>query len=154
MNDPCVRLLELGLSLPGPHLPHEPIDAVVIHGGVARTSGQFALDQEGILVAPGRLGLDVSVEEGAHAARWCALNALSVLRAALGTLDRIDRVLSVIGFVACEPDFAGQPAVVDGASTLLQAVFEERGRHTRSAIGVTALPRGASVEIEMAVALR
>jgi enamine deaminase RidA (YjgF/YER057c/UK114 family) len=100
------------------------------------------------------LGLELTVEQGAEAARWCALNALSVLRADLGSLDRIERVLTVVGFVASAPGFVQQPAVVDGASQLLADVFGSAGRHSRSAIGVAALPRGGAVEIEVEVALR
>ena len=148
------RLRELGIELPGPYPPHDPLDAVVVHGGVARTSGQLPRNHAGSLVHPGTLGDGVSVEQGAEAARWCALNALSVLRVELGSLDRVERVLTVIGFVACTPGFDAQPAVVDGASRLLADVFGEAGRHTRSAIGVAALPRGGAVEIEVAVALR
>jgi enamine deaminase RidA (YjgF/YER057c/UK114 family) len=148
------RLSELGLQLPGPYPPHDPLDAVIVHGGRARTSGQLPRDYEGHLVHPGTLGDDVDVEQGEEASRWCALNALSVLRAALGDLDRVERVLTVLGFVACTPGFERQPAVVDGASRLLVAVFGERGRHSRSAIGVAALPRGGAVEIEVEVALR
>jgi enamine deaminase RidA (YjgF/YER057c/UK114 family) len=148
------RLTELGLSLPGPYLPHDPLDAVVVHHGVARTSGQLPRDANGNLVHPGRLGAGLTVAQGAEAARWCALNALSVLAAELGGLDRIERVLTVLGFVACAPDFLEQPAVVDGASRLLRDVFGDAGRHSRSAIGVAALPRGGAVEIEVAVALR
>ncbi|MGZ4690984.1 MAG: RidA family protein [Acidimicrobiia bacterium] len=148
------RLAELRLTLPGPYPPHDPLDAVVIHSGVARTSGQLPRDASGRLVHPGRLGDGLTVDQGAEAARWCALNALSVLAAELGGLDGIDRVLTVLGFVACTADFLEQPAVVDGASRLLQEVFGDAGRHSRSAIGVAALPRGGAVEIEVAVALR
>jgi len=148
------RLAALGITLPGPFPPHDPLDAVVGHRGRMRTSGQLPRNHEGVLVHPGILGADLSVEQGAEAARWCALNALSVLRAELGDLDRIDRVLTVLGFVACAPGFAQQPAVVDGASQLLAEVFGEAGRHSRSAIGVAALPRGGAVEIEVEVALR
>jgi enamine deaminase RidA (YjgF/YER057c/UK114 family) len=148
------RLAELGLSLPGPYPPHDPLDAVVVHGGRARTSGQLPRDHDGALVHPGTLGLDLTVEQGAEAARWCALNALSVLRAGLGSLDRVERVLTVLGFVACVQGFARQPAVVDGASRVLEDVFGLAGRHTRSAVGVAALPRGGAVEIEVEVALR
>jgi enamine deaminase RidA (YjgF/YER057c/UK114 family) len=148
------RLDALGLSLPGPYPPHEPLDAVVVHGGRARTSGQLPRDHEGALVHPGVVGADVAVDEGTEAARWCALNALSVLAAELGSLDRIDRVLTVLGFVASAPGFGQQPAVVDGASRLLHDVFGAAGRHTRSAVGVAALPRGGAVEIEVEVALR
>ena len=103
---------------------------------------------------PGVLGLDLTVEQGAEAARWCALNALSVLRAELQDLDRIERVLTLLGFVASAAGFVQQPAVVDGASQLLADVFGAAGRHSRSAIGVAALPRGGAVEIEVEVALR
>jgi enamine deaminase RidA (YjgF/YER057c/UK114 family) len=148
------RLAQLGLVLPGPYPPHGPLDAVVAHGGRMRTSGQLPRDHEGELVHPGVLGLELTVEQGAEAARWCALNALSVLRAELGDLDRIERVLTVLGFVASAPGFVQQPAVVDGASGLLAEVFGAAGRHSRSAIGVAALPRGGAVEIEVEVALR
>jgi enamine deaminase RidA (YjgF/YER057c/UK114 family) len=148
------RLEALGITLPGPYPPHDPLDAVVAHGGRMRTSGQLPRDHEGALVHPGVLGLDLTVDQGAEAARWCALNALSVLRAELGDLDRIERVLTVLGFVASVPGFVQQPAVVDGASGLLAEVFGVAGRHSRSAIGVAALPRGGAVEIEVEVALR
>jgi enamine deaminase RidA (YjgF/YER057c/UK114 family) len=147
------RLRTLGLVLPGPYPPHDPLDAIVVHDGRARTSGQLPRDHEGRLVHPGVLGAELSVEDGAEAARWCALNALSVLRAGLGSLDRVSRVLTLLGFVASAPGFAQQPAVVDGASNLLRDVFGDAGRHSRSAIGVAALPRGGAVEIEVEVAL-
>jgi enamine deaminase RidA (YjgF/YER057c/UK114 family) len=147
------RLEALGLVLPGPYPPHDPLDAMVVHGDRARTSGQLPRDHDAKLVNPGVLGRELSVEEGAEAARWCALNALSVLRAGLGSLDRIARVLTLLGFVASAPGFEQQPAVVDGASKLLFDVLGEAGRHTRSAIGVAALPRGGAVEIEVEVAL-
>jgi enamine deaminase RidA (YjgF/YER057c/UK114 family) len=146
------RVAQLGLTLYGPHFPHDPLDAVVVHGGVARTSGQLPRI-DGRITCIGTLGGDVSVDEGAAAARVCALNALSVLRAELGSLDRVERVLTVTGFVACVPGFAEQPAVIDGASRVLVEIFGDAGRHTRSAIGVAALPRGGAVEIEVAVAV-
>jgi enamine deaminase RidA (YjgF/YER057c/UK114 family) len=152
--NPAERLQDLGLTLPGPYPPHDPLDAVVVHGGRARTSGQLPRNHDGALVNPGLLGDDLTVEQGAEAARWCALNALSVLHAELGGFDRIERVLTVLGFVACAPHFAQQPAVIDGASLLLADVFGAAGRHSRSAIGVSALPRGGAVEIEVEVALR
>ena len=147
------RLKELGLTLHGPHPPHDPLRAVVVHDGVARTSGQLPRIA-GKLTCLGRLGEDVSVEEGREAAAVCALNALSVLEAALGSLDRVERVLTVTGYVASAPDFHEQPTVVDGASRVLADVFGDAGRHTRSAIGVAALPRRGAVEIEVTVALR
>lgn len=148
------RLESLGISLPGPFLPHDPLDAVVVHAGAARTSGSLPRTQDGQLLAMGLLGRDVTTEDGSAAAALCALNALSVLRDALGSLDSIERVLTVTAFVACVADFTEQPAVADGASKVLETVFGSAGRHTRSAIGVAALPRGAAVEIEVTVALR
>jgi len=154
-TDPiALRLAELGLVLPGPYPPHDPLDAVIAHGGRMRTSGQLPRGLDGRLVHPGVLGASIDVEQGAEAARWCALNALSVLHAELGSLTRVERVLTVLGFVACAPGFEQQPAVVDGASRLLFDVFGDAGRHSRSAIGVAALPRGGAVEIEVEVALR
>jgi enamine deaminase RidA (YjgF/YER057c/UK114 family) len=147
------RLAELGLTLHGPHPPHDPLDAVVVHGGVARTSGQLPRIA-GELTCLGRLGDTVTVEEGRAAAAVCALNALAVLEVALGSLDRVERVLTVTGFVSSAPDFHAQPTVVDGASKVLSDVFGEAGRHTRSAVGVAALPRNGAVEIEVTVALR
>ena len=148
----AARLAELGLTLHGPHPPHDPLDAVVIHGGVARTSGQLPRI-DGKLTCLGRLGDGVTVEQGREAAAVCALNALAVLAAALGSLDRISRVLTVTGFVSSAPDFHEQPAVIDGASKVLADVFGEAGRHTRSAVGVASLPRDGAVEIEVTVAL-
>jgi len=147
------RLAELGLRLHGPHPPHDPLDAVVVHGGVARTSGQLPRI-DGQLTCCGTLGTTVTVEEGTAAAAVCALNALAVLEVALGSLDRIERVLTLTGFVASAPDFHRQPEVVDGASAVLAEVFGADGRHTRSAVGVAALPRGGAVEIEVTVAVR
>jgi enamine deaminase RidA (YjgF/YER057c/UK114 family) len=148
----AARLAELGLILHGPHPPHDPLDAVVVHDGVARTSGQLPRI-DGKLTCLGRLGDDVTVEQGREAAAVCALNALAVLEVALGSLDRISRVLTVTGFVSSAPDFHEQPAVIDGASKVLADVFGEAGRHTRSAVGVAALPRDGAVEIEVTVAL-
>jgi enamine deaminase RidA (YjgF/YER057c/UK114 family) len=147
------RLAELGLTLHGPHPPHDPLDSVVVWDGVARTSGQLPRI-DGELTCLGRLGDTVTVEEGRRAAAVCALNALAVLEVALGSLDRVARVLTVTGFVASAPDFHQQPAVVDGASAVLADVFGDAGRHTRSAVGVAALPRGGAVEIEVTVAVR
>ncbi len=149
----AARVAELGLTLHGPHPPHEPLDAVVIWNGTARTSGQLPRI-DGKLTCLGRLGDTVTVEEGREAASVCALNALAVLEAALGSLDRVERVLTVTGFVSSAPDFFEQPAVVDGASKVLADVFGEAGRHTRSAIGVASLPRNGAVEVEVTVALR
>jgi enamine deaminase RidA (YjgF/YER057c/UK114 family) len=147
------RIEELGLRLHGPHPPHDPLDSVVVHDGVARTSGQLPRI-DGQLTCVGTLGQTVTAEEGAAAAAVCALNALAVLEAELGTLDRVIRVLSVTGYVASAPDFHRQPDVVDGASAVLFDIFGPAGRHTRSAIGVAALPRGGAVEIEVTAAIQ
>src|SRR5689334_16075541 len=148
------RLAASGIALPGPFFPHDPLDGCIVHGGRARTSGQLPRDADGQLVHPGVLGDTLATADGAVAARWCALNAVSTLRAVLGSLDRVERVLTVLGFVTSAPGFVEQPAVIDGASRLLVEVFgAAAGRHSRSAIGVAAIPRGASVEIEVEVAL-
>jgi enamine deaminase RidA (YjgF/YER057c/UK114 family) len=146
------RIASLGLTLHGPHLPHDPLDAVVIHNGVARTSGQLPRI-DGFLTCKGLVGLTVSIADGRAAAAVCALNALSVLQAELGTLDRVERILSVTGYVASAPSLTDQAEVVDGASAILFDIFGERGRHTRCAIGVNSLPRGGAVEIELTAAI-
>jgi len=148
------RLEELGVRLPGPFPPHDPLDAVVVHGGTARTSGCLPRDADGRLPATGLLGRDVTTEDGVACAELCALNAVSLLRSALGTLDVVERLLTMTVFIACASDFVEQPTVADGASQLLVRLFGDEGRHTRSAIGVAALPRGAPVEVEVTVALR
>jgi enamine deaminase RidA (YjgF/YER057c/UK114 family) len=96
----------------------------------------------------------VTTEDGVACAELCALNAVSLLRSALGTLDVVERLLTMTVFIACASDFVEQPTVADGASQLLVRLFGDEGRHTRSAIGVAALPRGAPVEVEVTVALR
>lgn len=147
------RIAELGLVLHGPHPPHHPLVAVVVHDGIARTSGQLPRI-DGQLTCIGVVGDTVTVDDAREAAAVCALNALAVLEAELGSLDRIERILSVIGYVASAPGFAEQPIVIDGASKILVDVFGDRGRHTRSAVGVAALPRGGAVEIELTAAIR
>lgn len=146
------RLAELGLILHGPHPPHAPLLAVVTHNGVAYVSGQLPRI-EGKITCLGRLGESVSLEQGIEAAGVCALNALAVVEAELGSLDRIEQFLKVTGFVASSPDFVQQPKVIDGASRIFHDVFGKAGRHARSAIGVAALPHGAAVEIELSVAI-
>jgi enamine deaminase RidA (YjgF/YER057c/UK114 family) len=148
------RLEELGVRLPGPFLPHDPLDAVVVHRGTARTSGSLPREADGSLRATGLLGRDLTTPDGVACAEQCAWNALSVLRDTLGTLDRVERVLTMTVFIACGADFVEQPTVADGASQVLVQVFGDDGRHSRSAIGVAALPRGAPVEVEVTVAVR
>jgi len=148
------KLAELGWQLPGPFPPHDPLDPVVIHGGTARTSGCLPRNIAGQLHAEGIVGRDVNVEVGIQCAALCAQNALSLLRAALGSLDAIERALTLTVFIACADTFVEQPRVADGASQVLTAVFGDAGRHSRSAIGVAALPRGGPVEVELTVVLR
>ena len=148
------RVAELGLVLYGPHPPHDPLDAVVVHAGTARTSGCLPRTVDGVLHATGLVGERVSVETAVTCAELCALNAVSLLRAALGTLDVIDRLVTLTVFVACVGGFAEQPRVADGASHALVRLFGDAGRHTRSAIGVAALPRRGAVELEVTVAVK
>jgi enamine deaminase RidA (YjgF/YER057c/UK114 family) len=148
------RLSPLGIQLPGTFPPHDPLDAVVVHNGTARTSGSLPRSAEGALVSTGHLGRDLPPARGSECAGVAALNAVSLLRAHLGSLDAIERILTMTVYVACAPDFVDQPAVADGASRVLHEIFGNAGRHSRSAVGVAALPRGAPVEVEITAALR
>jgi enamine deaminase RidA (YjgF/YER057c/UK114 family) len=139
------RLAELGLELPALRPTAGLYEGWVSAGDLLFVSGQGA---DGWV---GRLGADLTVEQGQAAARDCALNLLAQARDALGSLDRVAQVLKLVGFVACTPGFTAVPAVVDGASTLLVELFGDRGRHARSAVGVAALPLGFAVELEMVV---
>ena len=145
---PEARLAELGLELPALRPRAGLYEGWVSAGGLLFLSGQGA---DGWV---GRLGADLTVEEGQAAARDCALNLLAQTRDALGSLDRVAQVVKVVGFVACTPEFTAVPAVVDGASALLLDLFGDRGRHARSAVGVAALPLGFAVEVEMVVQVR
>ena len=141
------RLRDLGIVLPPPRPPAFGYVPVVVEGGLAWVSGQLPWDGDG-LMAKGRLGDDVDVETGRAVARCCLLNGLSVLREALGSLDRVKRLVKVVGFVSSAPGFYEQPAVVDGASRAIAEIFGDAGRHARSAVGAAALPRDVPVEIE------
>ncbi len=145
------RLHELGLTLPKAAAPIAAYVPVVIHGNVAHVSGQLPFI-DGELVT-GRLGDDLSLEQGKAAAQACALMILAQLEAALIPLDRIERVLKLGAFVASTPDFTQQPLVANGASELLFHVLGAAGKHARSAVGVAALPLGAAVEVDAIVAL-
>lgn len=146
------KLAELGLALPEPAAPVAAYVPVVVAGGFAHVSGQLPF-LDGVLVK-GRLGEDVSVGEGYDAARACGLMILAQLRAALGSLDRVERVVKLGGFVTSATDFTDQPKVVNGASELMAAVFGDAGKHARSAVGVPALPLGAAVEVDALVLVR
>lgn len=146
------RLAELGITLPEPAAPVAAYVPVVIAGGLAYVSGQISF-VDGVL-RKGRLGEDVSLEEGVEAAKGCALMILAQLKAALGSLDRVERVVKLGAFVNSSATFTDQPKVANGASELMVAVFGEAGKHARSAVGVPTLPLGVAVEIDAIVAVR
>ena len=146
------KLAELGLELPEPAAPVAAYVPVVVAGGLAHVSGQLPFI-DGVLVK-GRLGEDVSIGEGQDAARACGLMILAQLRAALGSLDRVERIVKLGAFVSSTADFTDQPKVANGASELMAAVLGEAGRHARSAVGVPVLPLGAAVEVDAVVAVR
>ena len=147
------RLARLGLVLPTPPVPRFAYVPVVVAGGFAHVSGQLPWKGDS-LVAVGKVGAEVDLAQAQEAARSCALQALAVLRSALGSLDRVSRVVKITGFVASDPGFHEQPRVIDAASRLIQDVFGDAGLHARSAVGVAVLPRNACVEVEMTVAVR
>ena len=146
------RLAELGIELPTAAAPVAAYTPVVVARGLAHVSGQLPFI-DGKLVT-GRLGEDVTLEQGAAAARACGLMILAQLKAALGSLDRIERVVKLGAFVNSTADFTDQPRVANGASELMQAVFGDAGRHARAAVGVPALPLGAAVEVDAIVEVR
>lgn len=146
------RLAELGIELPQAAAPVAAYVPVVVSGDVAHVSGQLPFI-DGALVT-GRLGGEVTLEQGYAAARACGLMILAQLEAALGTLDRVDRVLKLGAFVNSTAEFTDQPKVANGASELMAEVFGEAGKHARSAVGVPVLPLGAAVEVDAVVALK
>ncbi|MFD7009211.1 RidA family protein [Rhodococcus sp. JVH1] len=145
------RLTELGLELPAPSSAVASYVPAVRTGNYLYTSGQLPL-VDGALPHTGKVAADVSAEDAAELARICTLNAFAAI-SALVDLDSIIRVVKVVGFVASAPGFNGQPAVVNGASDLLLAVFGDKGQHARSAVGVAELPLNAPVEVELIVEL-
>ena len=145
------RLTELGITLPEAAAPVASYVPVVVSGGMAFVSGQLPF-VDGKLVT-GRLGEDVSLEDGQAAARACGLMILAQLKAALIPLDKVERVVKLGGFVNSTPGFTDQPKVVNGASDLMAEVFGEAGKHARAAVGVPSLPLGAAVEVDAVIAL-
>jgi enamine deaminase RidA (YjgF/YER057c/UK114 family) len=150
---PSSRLMKMGLVLPDAAQPQFNYVPVVLHGDLAYVSGQLP-KQDGEVRIKGRVGDIVSLEVAQEAARICAVQALACLNQALGSIDRVTRIIRLSGFVASGFDFYQQPAVIDAASELMVEVFGEAGRHARSAIGVSALPRNSSVELEVIAAFR
>ncbi len=135
------RLAELGITLPGAPAPAANYVPYVISGNMLYVSGQISTTK-------GRLGDDLSVEQGADAARSCGLALLAQANAALGSLDRVKRVVRLGGFVNSTPQFTDQPEVVNGCSDLMVDVFGQKGQHARAAVSAPSLPRGVAVEID------
>lgn len=144
------RLAELGLTLPDVAAPVAAYTPAVRTGDLVFTSGQVPV-VEGKVVATGKVGAEVDAVDAQGYARTCALNALAAVKALVGDLDKVRRVVKVVGFVASAPDFTGQPGVVNGASELLNQVFGDAGVHARSAVGVAVLPLDVPVEVEIVV---
>ena len=146
------KLAELGIVRPEPAAPVAAYVPVVVHNGLAHVSGQLPFI-DGKLVT-GRLGEDVSLEQGTAAARACGLMILAQVKAALGSLDRVERVVKLGGFVTATADLTAQPKIENGASELMAEVFGDAGKHARAAVGVPALPLGAAVEVDAILAVR
>lgn len=145
------RLKELGIDLPPAAAALAAYVPTVRTGNLIFVSGQVPI-ANGEVQARGKLGAEVSLEEGQKAARLCAINIMAQLKAALdGDLDRVTRVVKLVGFVNCAPDFTDIPKVVNGASELIAAIFGEAGAHARSAVGSSSLPLGVPVEVEAIV---
>ena len=149
VETPFARLAELGITLPQVVPPLAAYVPANRTGSLVYTSGQLPV-VDGKLPQTGKVGAEVSADQGYHHARQCALNALAAIDALVG-LDRVVRVVKVVGFVAADPSFTGHPAVVNGASEFLLEVFGEAGRHARSAVGMAVLPLDTPVEVELIV---
>ena len=144
------KIKSIGIIIPETPKPIGSYVPCVQTGKLVYTSGQ-GCKKAGQLVYQGKLGKDVSIDEGYDAAKIAIINALGILQGHLGSLDKIKRIVKLLGFVACVPEFDQQPKVINGASDLLLEIFGEKGQHARSAIGTNALPSNMPVEIEMIV---
>jgi enamine deaminase RidA (YjgF/YER057c/UK114 family) len=142
------KLTAQGIVLPEPASPVANYVGFVRTGNLLVVSGQICFDGDGKLIAKGKLGAGVSIEAGNAAARGCAINLLAQLKAALGDLDKVVRVVRLGGFINSTPDFIDGPKVMNGASDLMVAAFGDKGRHARTTVGVASLPADASVEVE------
>ncbi|GLR47595.1 RidA family protein [Sphingomonas astaxanthinifaciens] len=147
------RLAELGITLPTPAAPVASYVPAVLSGNLLHISGQIAFAEDGSLIT-GRLGDTINLERGQEAARRCGLMLLAQIKAALGSLDRVSRIVKLGVFVNSAGDFTDQPKVANGASDLMQDVFGDAGRHARSAVGVPTLPLGVAVEVDAIVEVR
>jgi enamine deaminase RidA (YjgF/YER057c/UK114 family) len=144
------RLAELDITLPQVVPPVAAYIPALVSGNLVFTSGQLPM-VDGVLPATGKVGATVSAETAKELARQCALNALAAVGSVIGSLDRVTRIVKVVGFVASDPDFTGQPGVINGASDVLGEIFGDAGVHARSAVGVTVLPLDSPVELELVV---
>jgi enamine deaminase RidA (YjgF/YER057c/UK114 family) len=142
------KLASLGIALPTPAAPIANYVGFVRTGSLLVVSGQICLGPSGTLVAKGKLGEAVTVEQGQSAARACAINLLAQVKIALGDLDKMVRVVRLGGFINSAPTFLDGPKVMNGASDLMVEVFGDGGRHARAAVGVSSLPGGVAVEVE------
>jgi enamine deaminase RidA (YjgF/YER057c/UK114 family) len=142
------KLAQQGITLPTPASPVANYVPFVRSGNTLVVSGQLCFATDGKLAAKGRLGDSVSIEDGQKAARACAINLLAQLKAALGDLDKVVRVVRLGGFINSAPDFLDGPKVLNGASDLMVEVFGDKGRHARTTVGVASLPADAAVEVE------
>jgi enamine deaminase RidA (YjgF/YER057c/UK114 family) len=149
---PASRLADLGITLPAVPAAIANYVPAVRSGNLVFLAGQIAKGPDGKFLT-GKVGADLTVEQGADAARICAIQLIAALQAEVGDLAKVKRIVRVGGFVNCTDDFTAQPKVVNGASDLLVAVFGEAGRHARAAVGVNSLPAGAPVEIELVAEL-
>ena len=147
------RISELGIRLPQPAAPVAAYVPTVESNGLLHISGQISFAEDGSLIK-GRLGDDVDLDGGIEAARRCGVMLLAQIKAALGSLDRVERIVKLGVFVNSAPSFTDQPKVANGASALMQQVFGEARRHARSAVGVAVLPLGVAVEVDAIVAVR
>jgi enamine deaminase RidA (YjgF/YER057c/UK114 family) len=145
---PEERIRELGLEIPDVVAPLASYVPAVRSGSLVYTAGQLPI-VKGELAATGKVGAEIDPERATELARLCGLNAIAAIRAEVGELSRVRRIVKVVGFVASAPDFYGQPQVVNGVSDLLGEVFGDAGKHARSAVGVAVLPRDAPVEVEL-----
>jgi enamine deaminase RidA (YjgF/YER057c/UK114 family) len=147
MSNVAARLAELGVEIPAVAKPVAAYVPAIVTGNLVFTAGQLPF-VDGALPATGKVGAEIDQDAAKLMARICVLNGLAAAHSVIGSLDRITRVVKVVGFVASDPSFTGQPGVINGASELLGEIFGEAGAHARSAVGVAVLPLDSPVEIE------
>ena len=147
------KLKELGIEIPAPPGAMATYVPFVVEGKLVFIAGQGTFGPDRKLKYIGKVGQDLTEQDGYQAARLCALNCLAQLKAAAGSLDKVKRIVRVGGFVNCVPEFANQPQVINGASDLIVQIFGDKGRHARTAVGAASLPMGIAAEVEMIAAL-